>query len=72
MRISLKAARVNAGYTVAEVANKIGITERTLANWEKYETYPRVDQLFPLCDLYGCDIYDLIFLRGSSRNVKSN
>ena len=34
-KISLAAARVNAGLTQAETAEKMGVTKRTIINWEK-------------------------------------
>lgn len=34
-RISLKAARVNAGLTQREIAQKLGISEPTYNTWEK-------------------------------------
>ena len=35
MKISLKAARVNANFTQQEVANKLQISKHTVINWEK-------------------------------------
>ena len=34
-KITLKAARVNAGYTLKEAAKLLGICEGTLIRWEK-------------------------------------
>lgn len=39
-RISLKAARVNAGYTLVAAAQRLGINKDTLANYENYRTIP--------------------------------
>lgn len=35
MQITLKAARVNAGMTIKEACNKLGISHSTLCKWEK-------------------------------------
>ena len=35
LKISIKAARVNAGYTIVEAAKKLGISPSTLVSWEK-------------------------------------
>lgn len=35
IKISIKAARVNAGYTIVEAAKKLGISPSTLVSWEK-------------------------------------
>lgn len=66
MQISLKAARINAGKSVVESAKIAGVTERTLNKWEKGETYPRIDNLFKLCDFYGIPLDALSFSANSS------
>lgn len=35
MAITLRAARVNAGYTQMEAANKIGVSKESISNWER-------------------------------------
>ena len=44
MKVSLKAARVNANLTMGEAAQKVGINEATLRKWEKGSTSPTVDR----------------------------
>ena len=61
-RISLEAARVNAGISQKEAAKRLGINVGTLSNWERGQTFPSVEEFKALCDLYGCPS-DLIFLR---------
>lgn len=41
-KITLKAARVNAGLTQEEAAQAINVTGRTLISWENGVTYPTV------------------------------
>lgn len=61
MKIRLKALRVNKGMSQAEVAEILGITVRTLQNWESYTTSPNAMQLVRLSEIYGCGL-DNIFL----------
>lgn len=62
MQVTLKAARVNAGYSQAEVAKKLNIGLKTVQNWEAGRTSPRADQLPAICVLYNCSTDDIIFL----------
>ena len=59
MRITLEAARVNAGLTQAEAAKKIGVSKETLSNWERGKTFPSSDKIFIICEVYKCH-YDQI------------
>lgn len=58
-KITLKAARVNAGLTQEEAAQAINVTGRTLISWEKGVTHPTVDKLLRLCSLYDVQISDI-------------
>lgn len=62
MSITLRAARVNAGYTQIEAANKIGVSKESISNWERGKSYPDVPQLKKIEELYKVDYKDLIFL----------
>lgn len=59
MQISLKAARVNKGFTQAFVGKKMGVTPKTVGSWEKGETMPKADKINPLCDLLGVKYDDI-------------
>lgn len=61
MPITLKAARVNAGYTQEDVANKIGVKRPTLICWEKGKTAPSLPQAKKLAELYSVKIDDFLF-----------
>lgn len=61
MTITLKAARVNAGYKQIDIATKLGISKTTVISWEKGRTAPRADQLVELSKLYGISM-DYLFL----------
>ncbi len=60
-QLTLRAARVNGGFTQTEAAKQLGIHRYTLARWENGRVSPSVDQFKALCDLYGCPV-DHIFL----------
>lgn len=62
MAITLRAARINAGYTQMEAANKIGVSKESISNWERGKSYPDVPQLKKIEELYKVDYKDLIFL----------
>ena len=59
LKMSLKAARVNAGLSQKEAAKKLNVTQKTLCNWEKSRTFPKAEQIDPICDLY-CVTYEQI------------
>lgn len=62
IKLTLKAARVNAGYTQKEAAEKLGVSNVTLCNWEKGVSYPDIQQVQAICELYGVSYDNLIFL----------
>ena len=62
MKITLKAARVNADITLEEAAKELGITKNTLISYEKYRTLPDMAMGAAMASLYGALVDDLIFL----------
>lgn len=52
MQVSLKAARVNAGMSQKEAAKMIGVSNKTLCNWEKGVSYPSADKILNICQTY--------------------
>lgn len=61
-KITLRAARVNAGITQRAAADAVGVSNKTMVKWEKGTAYPNVIQAFVLCRLYGIPFDDIIFL----------
>ena len=59
IKISLKAARTNAGYTQKEAAKLLGVSNVTLSNWENGISFPDAQQIEKICKLYGVS-YDAI------------
>lgn len=61
-QITLKAARVNAGYSQKEAALKLGVSNSTLVSWEKGISMPKANHIDAICDLYKVTYDMLIFL----------
>ena len=61
MGISIKAARVNAGYKLFEAAEELGVSVCTLANYEKGKTEPSYTTVRKMSQLYKQSIDDLNF-----------
>ena len=70
MKIKLKALRVNAEMTQEEAARKMNVTRETIQNWEAHRTFPNMNAMGRLCDLYGCTLDD-IFIPSSLANNES-
>lgn len=51
-KISLAAARVNAGYLQEVAAVKLHVTAETLRSWENGKTVPGYDKVMEICELY--------------------
>ncbi len=51
-KISLEAARVNAGLCRAEAAKRLGIDRETLARYERGDTRPQGERLRKIAALY--------------------
>ncbi len=65
IRISLAAARVNAGLTQKEMAEKLGVSKATIGCWERGATAPKYDQFEEFCNV--CNIpASCVFLRRAS------
>ena len=58
-KITLSAARVNAGYSQKAAAELLNISNKTLCNWEKGKSFPDQPMIEKLCSLYGVT-YDMI------------
>ncbi len=59
---SLKSIRINAGLTLAEASEKIGISSSTLFNYEHYKTTPDTDNLKKIMQVYNVSYDEIRFL----------
>ena len=62
-KISLAAARVNAGLTQTEAAEKIGVSQITISNWETGKTSPKMSIVPTIAALYKIPVHDLLFVQ---------
>ncbi len=62
-RLTLAAARVNAGYTKKEAARILGVTPNAIYQWERNMTTPRIDTAKRMADLYGITLNDIFFAK---------
>lgn len=62
-RMTLKAARINRGYSQKEAAQILKISNKTLSNWENGRAFPKQPQIEALCALYDVSYDCLNFYR---------
>lgn len=65
-KISLEAARVNAGYSQKEAAKNLGVSNKTLSLWESGKAFPKADKIVAICSLYGMAYDNINFLPNDS------
>ena len=70
VRISLRAARINVGLSQKEAAEHLGVSNKTLGNWENGITFPPADKIVAICELYGVSYDYLNFLPTDSLKAK--
>lgn len=58
--LKLKNARIQAGLTQAQVADKLGITYQAISNYERGVNRIEVETLLKLCEIYNIDINELL------------
>ena len=59
-KVTLAAARVNAGMKQTNVAREIGVVKETVSNWERGKTSPTATTLLRLCELYKAPLDAII------------
>lgn len=60
MQITLKAARVNAGLTQAEAAEKMGVTTSTICLWESGKADISMRKFDEYCQILGVNRADIL------------
>lgn len=43
-----------------KLAEKVGVSRQSVSKWECSESYPNMDNIFKLCDIFHCKINDLV------------
>lgn len=60
LKITMAAARVNAGLTQGEIARLMGVGKTTIVNWEKGHTVPSVERFRRFCEICGIKSDDVL------------
>ena len=58
-KISMKAARVNANVSRREIADKMGVSMRTIESWENGSRLPKLASLKMFAEICGFDVSDI-------------
>lgn len=70
-KMTLKAARVNKGYTQEQAAELLEVSKDIVSNWERFITYPDVKDVKKIEKVYDVSYNDIIFLpEDSALSVK--
>lgn len=67
-----KKLRLLASMSMAEAAQRIGVSRGNISHWEHDRTLPHSFRLRKIADVYGCTIADLLGDNGEARNEKQN
>lgn len=52
--------KMHKGMTQEELAEKMGVSRQTVSKWELDSTYPEIDKVISLCNLFSCSIDKLV------------
>lgn len=62
MKFTLKAIRINNGWSKEEAAKMFGVSKDTLYNYENFKTFPDVQIINNILKVTGLKYDDIIFL----------
>ena len=62
MKLTLRALRVNTGYTLKEASEKLEISTVTLRSYEYYKTVPNINMVNKILNLYQVSIDEVSFI----------
>ncbi|WP_461214486.1 helix-turn-helix transcriptional regulator [Lacticaseibacillus sp. GG6-2] len=65
----LKSARIKSGRSQESLAEFLGVSRQTISNWETSRSYPDIERVMRLADLYHLSLDEM--LRGDQQMVKS-
>ncbi len=65
-KMTLKALRVNAGFSQKEIAKRLGKSNKTIVNWENGVTFPKPKDIDAICEIYNVEYDDINFLHDNS------
>lgn len=55
----LKKYRMDSGYTIYSLADRVGVSYSTVSYWENGHKFPRPDKMMKLEDIFGANYRDL-------------
>lgn len=67
-QITLAAARVSAGLTQQELADKIGVSRTSIIKWETGQTPMKPAYFYAVCQVTGFDVNDIILPEASTNS----
>ena len=67
----LRELRKSAGFTQEQVAEKLGISSRTISRWETGAYMPDISMLVDIAELYDVDIREIIDGERKEENMNS-
>ena len=59
MRLLVEELILKSGYKKRFIADKLGVNENMIRNWENNRSWPRLDQAVKLAEILRCNIEDL-------------
>lgn len=72
-KFTLKAIRVNNGWSQEETAQLFKVSKDTISNYENYKTYPDVPVIERILEVTGLSYDDIIFLPSNyGKTVEKN
>lgn len=76
--MQISAARKKLKYTQRELAEKLGVSDKTISKWERGAGYPDISLLLPLCRELGIEVSQLLGdeetdtqKQGNEKNLKN-
>ncbi len=63
----ISACRVNAGYTQKEVSKLVGVSEKTVVDWENGNTAPKMESAQKLSELFMVPLAYMDFTKEGNR-----
>ena len=68
--MGFREARVKAGMSVAQVMDKLSVSDAAVYQWETGVTMPTAKRLIEIAKLYGVTVDDLLAENGSTEPVQ--
>ena len=58
--VRIEQFRKRAKITQVELANKLGVTQSAISQWESGATQPEVGKLLKMSEIFGCTVDELL------------